>query len=91
MKVQKIFSTTKGKSKKDKRIKYYYFVLLTFGPHPGNSKAINEDQSISFLHTNLQLLQGRFFVGLRREESSCGYALAWRLLAWASTLVSKKP
>ena len=35
----------KVKSKKDKRIRYYYFVLLSFGPHPGVSKAIKEYHS----------------------------------------------
>ena len=31
-KYKKTFNTTKGKRQKDKRIKYYYFVLLSFGP-----------------------------------------------------------
>ena len=51
MKVQKTFSTTKGKSQSDKIIKYYCFVLLSFGPLTGDSKAIIEDHSISLLHT----------------------------------------
>ena len=56
MKVQKTFSTTKGKSKKYKRIKEYYFVLLNFGPLIGDSKDIKEDQYILFCYTHLVMI-----------------------------------
>ena len=48
---KKTFSTTKGESQSNKRIKEYYFVLLSFGPLTGDSKAIKEDHSISSSHT----------------------------------------
>ena len=80
----------KVKSKKDKRIKYYYFVLLSFGPDLGDPKAIKEDQLISFLHTLVddhQAAPRRFSLALEEEEQFLVYALAWMSLARASTLV----
>ena len=70
--MQKTFSTTNGKSQSNKRIKYYYFVLLSFCPLTGDFKGYKR-RSIHFIiiHTlalALTVAEGRFSLVLEEKD-----------------------
>ena len=77
----------KVKVKVIKELNNVILFFLSFGPLPGDSKAIKEDQSISLLHT----LALTSTAAPRRRKLSCVYALAWMSLARTSTPIEVKP